>query len=202
MLAVKEFVKILHNVNNEYVQAKIVPISSMHLQEIELIWKPQLKNEKCWDKNLNINKYLNDSKTYEVYVLEYNSIAQGVIVLQINKWLSRLEPGKGLVYVNLLTVAPWNRASIQETRNYKGVGTVLLTFAILRSFNLGFEGRIALHSVKEAENFYQKMHFVHRGYDLFNLNNNGNLSELKYLEMPEEEAELIMLNSYLTSYLN
>ncbi|BAY24178.1 hypothetical protein NIES2100_39710 [Calothrix sp. NIES-2100] len=202
MLAGEEAVKIFDNFHNEYVQAKIVPISLRHIQQIELSWKPQLQNEKCWDKNLDISQYLNEPRTYEVCVLEYDSIAQGLIVLQITKHYSRLEIGKNLIYVNLLNVAPWNRASIQEIRNYKGVGTILLFFAILRSFSLGFQGRIALNSVKEAENFYQRMPFLIAGYDLFDLENNGKIVNLKYLEMPEEQAELVMLNLYLSSYLN
>ena len=198
----EESVKIFHSFSNEYVQAKILPISSRHIEEIELMWKPLLKKENCWDQNLNLNKYLNAPQTYEVYVLEYDSIAQGIIVLQTNERYSRLEEGKNLIYVNLLIAAPWNRASIRETRNYKGVGTVLLTFAISRSFDLGFQGRIALNSVKEAESFYERMPFLAAGYDLFDLGNSGNIVSLQYLEMPEEEAELVMLNLYLTSSLN
>ncbi|BAY21987.1 hypothetical protein NIES2100_17500 [Calothrix sp. NIES-2100] len=199
---VEESVTIFHNLTNEYVQAKIVPISSTHIQEIELMWKPLLKKENCWDQNLNLNKYLNKPQTYEVYVLEYDSIAQGLIVLEAKERHSRLEEGKNLIYVNLLTVAPWNRGAIQETRNYKGVGTSLLTFAISRSFDLGFLGRIALNSVKEAEKFYEKMPFLVAGSDLFEMGGQGNIVSLKYLEMPEEEAELVMLNLYLTSSLN
>ncbi|MEH2246367.1 hypothetical protein [Nostoc sp.] len=198
----EESVKIFHNFRDKYVEARVIPISSIHLQEIETIWKPQLQKEKWWDKNFNINKYLNLPETYEVYVLECDSVAQGIIVLQINKCPCRLELGKNLVYLNLLNVAPWNRVSLQGTRNYKGVGTVLLTFAILRSINLGFQGRIALNSLKSSESFYQKLPFVHVGSDLFFCGNNVNPLILKYLEMPESEVELILLNSYLTWYLN
>jgi hypothetical protein len=200
--AVEESVKIFHNVHNEYVQAKIVPMSSKHIQDIELLWLPQLKNHNCWDQDLDIHKYLNHPEIYEVYVLEYDGIAQGIIILQTNKYHSRLDVDKNLIYVHLLTVAPWNRAAILGRRNYKGVGTVLLTFAMLHSFNLGFQGRIALNSVKEAEDFYQKMPFFDGGYDLFPAGNDGRYVSLKYLEMPEEEAELVMLNLYLTGCLN
>lgn len=200
--ALEQSVTIFHNLTNEYVQAKIVPISSTHVKEIELMWKPLLKKENCWDQDLNLKKYLNYPQTYEVYVLEYDSIAQGLIVLETKECHSRLEEGKNLIYINLLLVAPWNRGSLQEIRNYKGVGTSLLTFAISRSFDLGFQGRIALNSVKEAEDFYARMPFLAAGYDLFNLGYNGDIVSLKYLEMPEEEAELVMLNVYLTNYLN
>jgi hypothetical protein len=150
----------------------------------------------------HIHQYLNYPEIYEVYVLEYDSIAQGIIILQTNEYHSRLDEDKNLIYVDLLTVAPWNRAAILGRRNYKGVGTVLLTFAMLHSFNLGLQGRIALNTVKEAEDFYQKLPFFDGGYDLFPAGNDGRYVSLKYLEMPEEEAELVMLNLYLTGSLN
>jgi hypothetical protein len=52
--AVEESVKIFYNIHNEYVQAKIIPISSQHIQDIELLWLPQLKNHNCWDRDLVI----------------------------------------------------------------------------------------------------------------------------------------------------
>ncbi len=204
MLAVEEeeCVKIFNYFNNEYVQARIVPMSSTHIREIELTWKPQLKTENCWDKDLDISRYLNEPKKYEVYLLECDSMAQGIIALNIAKYPSRLEVGKNLVYLNLLSVAPWNRVSRQGIRNYTGVGTSLLTFAILRSINLGFQGRIALHSIKEAESFFQRLPFFDGGYDLLGWGNKGDYLRLKYLEMPENEVDFIMLSSYLTWYLN
>lgn len=201
MLEVEEPVQIFDNLNNEYVSAKIVPISLRHIRQIELNWKTQLIQENCWDESLDINKYLNDEKSYEVYALEYDSIAQGIIVLKVAKYPSRLEAGKNLLYLTLVSVAPGNRMSTLGKRNYKGVGTVLLTFAILHSFRLGFEGRIALHSIKSAEFFFIKMPFIDGGYDSFYGENNGRYSNFKYLEMPGEQAELVMLDFYLTSYL-
>ncbi|SRR5579883_1540987 len=201
MLAVEESVNIFNNLNNEYVRAKIVPISSRHIREIELNWKPQLSQENFWYKNLDIKIYLNDEKNNEIYVLEYDSIAQGIIVFKIANSPSRLEVGKNLIYLTLVSVAPWNRVSTVGKRNYKGVRTALLFFAILHSFHLGFEGRIALHSLKSAESFFKKMPFFDGGCDSFYWGNNGEHSSLKYLEISREQAELVILDFYLTSYL-
>ncbi|MBO3462571.1 hypothetical protein G7B40_020360 [Aetokthonos hydrillicola Thurmond2011] len=202
MFLLEQEAQIFDHLSNEYVQGKIVPISSRHIRQIELIWKPQLKTEKCWDENLDIEKYLDAEKGFEIYVLEYGSIPQGLIVLKNANCPSRLEEGKNLIYLTLVTVAPWNRASNQGKRNYKEVGTSLVKFAISHSFRLGFEGRIALHSIKYAESFFEKMPFWDGGYDLFFWGDNDNSSRFKYLEMSADEAELIMLDLYLNSYLN
>jgi len=51
-----------------------------------------------------------------------------------------------MVYVDLLTTAPWNRPRLVPDPLYSQVGVVLITEAILQSREEGFEGRIGLHS--------------------------------------------------------
>lgn len=198
MLAPEQLVKIFNEHNHEYVEGIITLITSTHIDEIEILWKPELVSSESWDKRLDIKQYLQYQHIYEVYVLESNSIAQGLIILRTIEAISRLEPIKNVLYIKVLVVAPWNRPS-QSTRSYKGVGTVLLLFSILHSINLGFKGRIALHSMKEAEGFYQQLPFIQVGSDLFRFG--AETLELKYLELPEDEVELIMLNSYLSGLL-
>ncbi|MBD2691243.1 GNAT family N-acetyltransferase [Anabaena catenula] len=106
-----------------------------------------------------------------------------------------LEPSKNLLYLNLLNVAPWNRLDIQDPPDFKGVGTTLTTFAVTHSINFGFQGRIGLHSVEKAEKFYEKMNFVNLGHDISHHN-------LKYLELPTDDAELVVLNYLLLCNLN
>ncbi|WP_413173943.1 hypothetical protein [Anabaena azotica] len=190
----EESVKILQHIENKYVDGKILPLSQKHIEEIEFTWKPLLKNNNCWDKDLEFRKYLKEKPFLNFYVLEYNLVAQGVIVLYPN-YESRLALGQNIIYVNLLTVAPWNRLDLKQTPDYKGIGTTLITFAVIHSMNLGFEGRIGLHSVKESEYFYEKMNFINLGYD-------KNCCNLKYLELPTDEAELLVLNHLLLCNLN
>lgn len=191
----KERVKILRNVENKYVEATILPITPRHIEEIELIWKPQLKHNNCWDQNLDFRTYFQKGESdTKFYVLECNCMTQGVICLTSN-YLSMLEPSKNLLYLNLLNVAPWNRLEIQDPPDFKGVGTTLTTFAVTHSINFGFQGRIGLHSVEKAEKFYEKMHFVNLGHDISHQN-------LKYLELPKDDAELVVLNYLLLCNLN
>jgi hypothetical protein len=86
--------------------------------------------------------------------------------------------------------------SIDNRSEHKGIGTALFTFAVQKSLNLGFEGRIGLHTVKQSEEFYQKLHLSDLGYDTFNS------CRLKYLELSTVNAELILLDYMLSCYLN
>lgn len=192
--------KIFDNLKNEYVEARVTPISAKHIYQIQFAWKPELKKQNCWDKDVNLQAYLNEDPKYEIYILESDFIAQGLMIVELID--SRQQPSQKLVYIKQLSVAPWNRSSLlRPTRNYRGVGTVLIAFSILRSISLGLDGKIALHSIEQAKSFYQKFPFVDFGYDDFKIGNKKVMS-LKYLELPEESVELIILDSFLTWDLN
>ncbi|OBQ40164.1 MAG: hypothetical protein AN487_02410 [Anabaena sp. CRKS33] len=191
---IEENVKILQCYNNQYVEGKILPLSQKHIEEIELSWKPELKNHDCWDKNLDFSKYLQEKTYLQFYVLEYKLVTQGIIGLH-SGYCSRLELGENLVYVSILTVAPWNRIDINSLPKYKGIGTTLITFAIIFSMNLGFEGKIGLHSVKKAEEFYKKLGFIDLGNDI-------NYKNFKYLELSADNAKLLVLNCLLVDNLS
>jgi hypothetical protein len=74
------------------------------------------------------------------------------------EYLSRL-PGQTerlLVYVAYIESAPWNVKGFCEKPHYAGIGTTLYYAAIQYSNRLGFEGRVALHSLPGVEEFYAK----------------------------------------------
>lgn len=62
-----------------------------------------------------------------------------------------------LVYISALATAPWNRPAITNPPTYKGVGGNLVDFAITRSYELGYQGRIGLHALASALGFYKKL---------------------------------------------
>ena len=78
---------------------------------------------------------------------------------------SRLKEGKRLIYVDGVASAPWNRQFIQRPPKLKGVGTALLVFARTRSIELGYEGRVGLHSLPGAEEFYENQGMINLGED-------------------------------------
>jgi len=60
-----------------------------------------------------------------------------------------------IVYVNHVAVAPWNRTQIQNPRRIEKLGDLMMATAVSLSLEEGFGGRIGLHSLEQAEGFYQ-----------------------------------------------
>jgi hypothetical protein len=65
--------------------------------------------------------------------------------------------GLGLVYVDFLEAAPWNRPEHVPLPKYRGVGSILIATAIQLSLDEGFKGRIGLHSLPQSEEFYRNV---------------------------------------------
>ncbi len=96
--------------------------------------------------------------------------------------------GARAVYVSFLEVAPQIRVGSWE-RRFIGLGAAMLTFAVVRSRQLGFEGRIGLHSVLQARGFYTNLGF-------HELDDPG-LNEYweSYLELSPDAADRFMAKS-------
>jgi len=93
---------------------------------------------------------------YESFAVECAGVTQGLMFVKTTAF-ARLESQKGLdlVYVDLLATAPWNRHGFTATPTYKGVGRVLLVTAVSYSAELGFRGRLGLHSLPQSESWYR-----------------------------------------------
>ena len=87
-----------------------------------------------------------------------------------------------MVYVDYLESAPWNiRMAFNEPR-YVGVGTVLIAEAIHLSLEMGLDGRVGLHSLKQAEQFYRdRCRMTDFGED-------AESSNLRYFEFSSDQA--------------
>ena len=81
---------------------------------------------------------------------------QGMMLLRETGFMARLDPDRGqpLVYVDYVESAPWNIPV--GTREYPGVGLMLIQEAVRRSVDLGFGGRIGLHALPQVETFYSR----------------------------------------------
>lgn len=96
--------------------------------------------------------------------LQWNSYAvrcagqtQGLMYLNVLK-RCRLpsQLNEHMIYVDLLATAPWNRHVLTANPLFRGTGLILLTEAIQQSRVDGFDGRIALHALPGAADFYEK----------------------------------------------
>lgn len=91
--------------------------------------------------------------------------------------------GKPIVYVEFLATAPWNRPEFQTPPRYRGVGTVMVAAAVELSWELGYRGRIGLHSLSDAEKFYR----ITCG--MSELGKDAAHQDLMYYEMTDKQAE-------------
>ncbi len=90
--------------------------------------------------------------------IERDGQLQGLILIQTGQVFCRIptQIGKGLVYILFLETAPWNLPVVVTNPRYGQIGTVLIAEAISISLDLGFSGRIGLHSLSQTEEWYAK----------------------------------------------
>lgn len=94
-----------------------------------------------------------------------------------------------LVYVEFVEAAPWNRQQIvSRSPRYSGCGSILVGAAIEYSKLEGFKGRIGLHSLPQANNFYANK------IGMSDLGQDADCKSLRYFEMSPEQAQAFMIN--------
>ncbi|MGJ3252632.1 MAG: hypothetical protein ACFE0J_16110 [Elainellaceae cyanobacterium] len=149
--------------------AQLVTLASQHLHDFKEYWRPRLESSRQGDRHwswLRKHKATELMLNHEKYAIECDRLTQGLMMLEVDLHRSRQAADKHLVYVDFLATAPWNRYSMQDIPDYKGVGSAMLDYAIWRSLELGYGGRIGLHALPEAEGFYSKRNLVNFGADL------------------------------------
>jgi len=120
----------------------------------------------------------------------FSVVAQGVTqgLARVDLTPEAREPSqakKPLVYIDYLEVAPWNRAHLGKPPRLRGTGSALLTAAITLSEELGFKGRIGLHSLPQSDEFYRKLGMVDLGPD-------AKSYDLRYFEMTAAGAKAFL----------
>lgn len=124
--------------------------------------------------------------------VECEGETQGLMLLRTDGNFAQLpsEKGKPLVYVIYLAAAPWNLAAIVEKPRFSGLGNVMLNAAVQFSLEVEFKGRIGLHSLPQAEGFYERNGFQDLGVD-------SDKEHLKYYELSPEAAARFLSRSKL-----
>lgn len=147
-------------------------ISPENLDDFETDWYPLLvalrneavkriaAGEECHDgadyhwKWRRFVERLGMDLSWKQFALEVGGETQGLMQVSFVE-RSRIEVGQHLVYVDRLAIAPWNRKSNKEGRRYRPVGPLLMRHAIGTSLVEGFAGRVGLHSLPGAAEFYR-----------------------------------------------
>jgi hypothetical protein len=139
-----------------------------------------------WDWKWKVPKLsLQTNRSIGVYAV---GEVQGLMLLTTADHAARLpdDQNKPLVYIEYVESAPWNVEPLAEKPRYVGVGKQLIRAAVEMSHEIGFQGRIGLHSLPQSENFYeQKCGMIRMGPDI-------DYQGLEYLEMTCEQAKMIL----------
>lgn len=121
---------------------------------------------------------------YHSFALLCRNELQGMmLVSDFNSARLQEHFGKPVIYVEFLSTAPWNRPEFQKPTRYRGVGTMMLRASVELSFDLGFRGRVALHSLPAAELFYRDT------CKMTELGSDAAHQDLMYFEMTSNQAE-------------
>jgi hypothetical protein len=117
------------------------------------------------------------------FALEAQGMTQGLMIV-VPFGVAREESQRGLpiTEVMLLSTAPWNRHKLVDAPIYKGVGRILLSAAISLSMEEEHNGRIGLHALSGAEDWYRDVcGMTDLGYDTN--------KKMQYFEMTEAQAK-------------
>lgn len=86
--------------------------------------------------------------------LECEGEVQGLAAILTAPRRSRFT-GEAAAYVDYLESAPWNLKGPLTSPRFIGVGTLLIAEVVRLSLETGLDGRVGLHSLPQAESFYE-----------------------------------------------
>ena len=148
------------------------PIELTNVEDFERYWQPAMQakiatfttpkdiananlQDACWDwrgkHQARANRF-----DWESFTVESDGQTQGLMFLRtygLSRESSQLN--LPLIYIDLLSVAPWNRHGFTDTPKYKGIGPLLFGAALSSSISEGFQGRLGLHSLPQSESWYR-----------------------------------------------
>ncbi len=175
-------------------------VTSDDVELAEAQWQPYIEEQLArmlaegvpkeqWPQHVHWNwrekqKAFEGILAYRMFGIECASEMQGLMLCVTAGKTCRIESQKGkpLVYVHFLAAAPWNLPSIARKPRFSLVGTVLIAVAIQLSLDEEFSGRIGLHSLPQADEWYEN------ACGMTNLGVDPSAQHLKYFEMTPEQA--------------
>jgi hypothetical protein len=165
-------VQIFSTQRNQTVDANLIRLTAdLAKTHIDDVWwnLPNVSNDELMNENDNhwnweewVKQYQRSSVLTEcVAILSPDNYVEGAMIYHFNG-ISKLEPSKLSVYIELLATAPHNREFSSNKPVYKGAGTVLLYWALVESYKVGLGGRISLESLPTPNTlkFYENKGFV------------------------------------------
>ena len=191
---------LLNRHTNEYETATLFsPMGDNNVSDFENQWRPamdarlaELKaaNESIHDANLQDahwewkEKHQDraGSAAWESFSVECNGKTEGLMFIKtVGFAREKIQLGKPIVYIDLISIAPWNRYGFCESPKYKGIGQLLMGAAVSLSVDEGFDGRVGLHSLPQSESWYR---------DICCMSDLGtDTNKMKYFEFTDVQAQ-------------
>jgi hypothetical protein len=179
-------------------------IDADNLAHIEGRWRPMFEQRKLhakttgeslseinaedehWQWGKKMIAAAQDPFIFDIFVLECAGNTQAIMLVRKGgeKCFSR-HPNHlraPLIYVDFLSTAPWNRPKLVSEPVYKGGGRILISTAVSLSLNEEMQGRIGLHSLPGAEEFYLNQ------IGMTDLGKDSDHSGLRYFELSTSKA--------------
>jgi hypothetical protein len=162
LIPLNRIIQLLQVQDQQVIDAILTEVTDKHLEDARTLWEPTLEGSGQDDEYWNWVGKSRRSKLLpgdELYAIECKGVTQGLMMLDVLKKRCLIESQlrRRLVYISALATAPWNRPVITNPPTYKGVGGNLVDFAVARSHELGYQGRIGLHALTGALGFYRKL---------------------------------------------
>lgn len=189
-------IKLLHKKTDELVEAIMYKgIDERNIDDFQNYWLPKFETARSrlktynnvedahWDWNIKATK-IEGQLAYDSFVIEADNMTQGMMIINNATHFSRIEKGKPLIYIEYIATAPWNRKILEEEPKFGAIGKLLFYQAIGESMDKNFEGRIGLHSLPSAFNWY-----IHLGMKDFGKDVNKKMS---YLELDKKTAKKLL----------
>ena len=163
-------IQILRATDNEPEAASIVELTTaMAQQKIDRVWWHEAnlsmavrqEGDAHWEWAKIVNNYSHSDLRACVAILSQAEYLEGALAYRFDA-KSKIEADAGSVYVGWLATAPRNRSWLAPRPIYKGIGTVLLYWAVRESYLAGLGGRISLQSLPTSSTvrFYEHKGFV------------------------------------------
>ena len=177
-------------------------INEKNLTDWETEWLPellrllqQLKQDgierQFWPQNRDWNwrdkiNEIRGSLSNQCFSIVCDGLTQGLMITNtVKRSRISIQLNQHLVYVQYLESAPWNRKELRNSINkaYRGVGSILVRAAVIYSLQSEFKGRVGLHSLPQANNFYANI------CGMTDLGADEDYSGLHYFEFTPAQAQ-------------
>lgn len=169
---------------------RLETIQALWQSEFRRFWEEALKRgisenklpeHKNWNWVQKVQWATSERLVCDLYAIEHKGVIEGLFMTSQGR-TARLpsQKGKPLLYVDYLSSAPWNLEPLCEQARYRNIGTVFMKVAFAFSKNLGYYGRVGLHSLVQSEDFYRRLQMIDLGPDAQEEN-------LRYFEVETSE---------------